>query len=655
MAGSVISEYLLSIGWVVDQNSLKKFNDAVEKTEKTVMKLGVAVAAAAAAVSAAVVKISDEFEDLYYASQRLNSSVENITAFDFAVSQMGGDAKQARSALEAVANFMRSYPAGESVIAKLGVQTRDANGELRQTTDIVSDLGKRFGQMPYYLAKVYAQLLGINEQTLQALIRDPDQLKKFEEQSKAIFRSFGIDQQQAAKASHDFMVQLRTLLVVFLALADKVLLRFQPIGEVIMGIVTVVADAIGAADKATGGWSSSLALLFGILLPIGALFGPMGIAIAAVVGLVSALIAGVVTLFQNVGPLKSALSQLVDGFADIVSALKPVMDALAPLVKILGPILVGVLQGLGSAIAILVGGAITTLANMLHTVADAIRLIIDLLTLNWKKAWTDAKTFASDTLKDITGLFTTLGKAISDAFYRLTHHGQAPPSPAGAAAPKSGSRAPVDTTLPPTRPPGGYQGVPGQGGIGGLPGAPNAPRSVRNNNPGNLIDPRTGEFRVFSSPAAGSAAMANQLLRDFTVHGLRTVNDLINDPRWGWSPERGRGNTHAGTMNYIAAVSRALGVSANQQINLSDPRVLQTVMAAMARFESGGRWTSPLGAGLGYAGSGGGGGGNRTVNFNAKTDIQIHGGDARATATAVKTEEERVYGNLLRNLKPAVV
>jgi hypothetical protein len=147
----------------------------------------------------------------------------------------------------------------------------------------------------------------------------------------------------------------------------------------------------------------------------------------------------------------------------------------------------------------------------------------------------------------------------------------------------------LTTLLAPTplgnkdRYPGGH--VPGGAAHPGA-GAGAAPLSLRNNNPGNLIDPVTGGFRHFATMGAGFAAMGAQILRDFNVHGLKTVADLIGNPRWGWSPANAKGNTAASTANYIAAVARALHVAPNQRLNL-DPQTITALMNAMAGVEAG--------------------------------------------------------------------
>src|SRR5690348_12032764 len=100
MSADVIKEFLVGLGYKVDEAGQRKFVDGVNNASKDVLKLGVAAIAAATAVTAAVTKIASGLEDLYYASQRTRASAENIQAYGYAVSQMGSSADAARGSLE---------------------------------------------------------------------------------------------------------------------------------------------------------------------------------------------------------------------------------------------------------------------------------------------------------------------------------------------------------------------------------------------------------------------------------------------------------------------------------------------------------------------------------------------------------------------------
>jgi hypothetical protein len=66
---------------------------------------------------------------------------------------------------------MRTNPGAEGFLNRLGVQTRDASGQMRSMENIFTGVGQKLSSMPYYRANQYAQMLGIDENTLMAMRR----------------------------------------------------------------------------------------------------------------------------------------------------------------------------------------------------------------------------------------------------------------------------------------------------------------------------------------------------------------------------------------------------------------------------------------------------------------------------------------------------
>jgi hypothetical protein len=193
-------------------------------------------------------------EVLYFASHRTNASVENIQALGFAAAQMGSSAGAAQTSLENLARFMRNSPGAEGLLRGIGVQTRDMNGGLRDTTAIIGDLGRQFARMPYYRANAYAQALGIDERTLMAM---REGMGGFSDEYREMLRAAGLDSQEAAKQSHLFMNQLRTLGSAFVILGQKIatslagslsgdLRRFR---EGVVGNFQRITDIVGSVIK----------------------------------------------------------------------------------------------------------------------------------------------------------------------------------------------------------------------------------------------------------------------------------------------------------------------------------------------------------------------------------------------------------------------
>ncbi|EOT5853950.1 TPA: lytic transglycosylase domain-containing protein [Klebsiella pneumoniae] len=208
MNAETLKDFLISLGFNVDEAGAKKFDAVVAGTTLKAIELGVKVEAAALSVVAFTAKIASSLDNLYWASQRTGATVEGIKQIGYAVSQVGGSADSARGSLENLARFIRNNPGAEGFLNRLGVQTRDAKGNMRDMASIFTGVGQRLSSMPYYRANQYAQMLGIDENTLMAMRRG---IGEYMGQYNAMKKAIGFNPEQAAAASNRFMTSLRSL------------------------------------------------------------------------------------------------------------------------------------------------------------------------------------------------------------------------------------------------------------------------------------------------------------------------------------------------------------------------------------------------------------------------------------------------------------
>ncbi|SWL52228.1 lytic transglycosylase, catalytic [Klebsiella pneumoniae] len=208
MNAETLKDFLISLGFNVDEAGARKFDAVVAGTTLKAIELGVKVEAAALSVVAFTAKISSSLDSLYWASQRTGATVEGIKQIGYAVSQVGGSADSARGSLENLARFIRNNPGAEGFLNRLGVQTRDASGNMRDMATIFTGVGQRLSNMPYYRANQYAQMLGLDENTLMAMRRG---IGEYMGQYNAMKKAIGFNPEQAAAASNRFMTSLRSL------------------------------------------------------------------------------------------------------------------------------------------------------------------------------------------------------------------------------------------------------------------------------------------------------------------------------------------------------------------------------------------------------------------------------------------------------------
>lgn len=275
------------------------------------LAMAAAAAYAATRIGTALVQIAGNMEQVYYSSQRTKSSAANLRAFGYAAGQMGSSAGEANASLEALAKNMRSSPGYESMLNGLGVATQQ-NGQLRDTVDVVQDLGGVLAKMPGFQAKAYADALGIDERTLTAL--KSGEFTKHVAEYRDMLDKARLNPEKAAKDSAAFMNvwrRMQTGLEIIgariegalverfggsvtkftdwlLKNSDRIADGVIRIGETILRLVGRVADLFGAFDRldpATKGFIVQLGAMGAALMLLRA--GPLGVILALGTGILA--------------------------------------------------------------------------------------------------------------------------------------------------------------------------------------------------------------------------------------------------------------------------------------------------------------------------------------------------------------------------------
>lgn len=208
MANGVIRDFLVSLGFDTDNSGLANMKSAMDGIEWKAKALNGALMALATGAVIAVRQTASELDKLYFSSQRIGASVTNINAYGNAIAQLGGSAEGAVGTLEALAEKIRNSPGYEGQIKSLGVNTRDANGAMRDRVEVMKDLSGVLSKMPAYQANAYANSLGIDQKTLLAM-RDGKFMANMEKYQK-IQKELGMND-DLAKSGNEFMTEYRDL------------------------------------------------------------------------------------------------------------------------------------------------------------------------------------------------------------------------------------------------------------------------------------------------------------------------------------------------------------------------------------------------------------------------------------------------------------
>lgn len=311
-----LDEYLIKLGFKVDDAAQQKFANAVGKSSA---KFGVVynkAVQAAEKVASAVKAFVDGMENVYFASLRTHSSVENIRSLELSMQDFGGSAEGARSSIEGLAGFLRNTPGGEGFLHGMGVQTRKANGDLEDTTELLIGVGHQLAKMDTAHANVYAGLLGIDEKTALAL-RNGDFEKRFRRSQEHLQKSgyteasdkarqFGSKMREIGEGLEIiFTKAISPLIDKLLPVMDRIIQYFSDIAEAADGVWGSIGQFIDGLDFE--GVDQDLKELFTGVMAIGQAlteaFGPT----------VRALIQGVVDAFRVLVSMAKIVVHILTG------------------------------------------------------------------------------------------------------------------------------------------------------------------------------------------------------------------------------------------------------------------------------------------------------------------------------------------------------
>ncbi|HCX7596456.1 TPA: lytic transglycosylase catalytic [Escherichia coli] len=631
----------------VDDAGAKKFGSVLAGTTANVIKMGLAVEGAALSVVAFTAKIASGLDNLYWASQRTGATVQGIQSIGYAVSQVGGSVDAARSSLESLSRFIRNNPGAEGFLNRLGVQTRDASGNMRDMAAIFTGVGQKLSSMPYYRANQYAQMLGIDENTLMAMRRGVGQ---FSAQYSEMVKAIGFNADQAALSSNRFMTSLKSLgemagmardkigsnLADGLAgqidnLRKKIIENFPKIevtitkvikgilwlGEIVGRVAFRIVDGVGDIIEWWGKLDAETKTLIEV---IGGLVVAMRILNSTFwmspIGLITGLIVALGLLWEDYKTWKEGGNSLIDWekwqpaidkakdaitwFRDKLLELKDSVGGWQKSLEILGTFIAGV---------------------WISKVLGAFGKISGLPVPPWLKGWMAYAAYLYSDRENIgasaKSSWDYMKQNIGDSLRWLgidTDFGRNPHTVKGAN---------IQSDIPGAEPEQHAQ-------------ATKRTLADRNNNPGN-IRPVSGKgFRFFESALEGWEAMKNQLMRYFTGkttgRALQTIQDIVST----WAP--------AGDNNdpkkYAQDVAKWMGVSPNAILNLTDPRTMGALMQSMARKEGYSNWNSPL-AYQAAAGS-----------LNQQTVINVHGvNNPQEAANLIADKQGAVNARAVQQLK----
>ncbi len=634
---SVIQEFVAELGWKIDAAGASKVEASLAQFQKGALELVTAMGAAAAATFYATKRMAESMERLFYSSQRAASSVTNIKALEFGFRQIGLTATGAQSALENFGMGLRQSPGLTALLGSLGVSTTNAHGQMRDTSSMMLDLVGQLKKMPFFEAAKFAQMFGIDPQTLFQMERNLKELRKEFALYKAEVATAGVGMQGAAKASHLWMMSLRDvgteLEVLWLKISTAVIERSLPAFQRFdawfqskLPAISSALDAVGAAfDKL---WHAVGTALVAAFHRISKQLGPTTLDLK---GLEPAIQAASVAIIQFATDVVVSVLKIVKYFTG-ESGLKPILEAVL--------LYTGITWAVGMVAAI---GSVTVAAGVLMA-----RFAVLLVAIKAIQAFErglhnvgDPKTWAPD-----SPFWRGMPKSEQEKYPNSPLNAGKNPAPANPWNPGS--------WLPPNQVPapgtaGGWKlpvkpGAFNSVGAGLPPGFLHAISQVESGGNPNAVSPKgaRGAFQFMPGTArqygltnpfdpVASARAAGRFFHDLLKHYGGNLTKAVAAYNWG------SGNLDRDIRQHGAAWRNFLPKETSDYID--------RVAGALSHYNA-----------PGYAVAGGVTNHNvRHGGYHFKTDVHVNGArDAVQTARAVADQQRRVHADIIRNTQGSI-
>ena len=256
MSTSVLQEFLVKIGFSVNQSQLAAVDAGMAKAGASAAVLDKEVTAAAASIDTRLTpalksmllplagitaaigyaykktfdfikESADGFEQISHLANRVNTSADAIKKLGYIAQFTGSSIEAAQSSLDGLNRAAGSAALGvgraKVIFKDIGVNIKDSNGHLKDTTKLLYEVGNKVKGMERGKQLAVLSRLGIDPTLINALTTD---VTKLSNEYDRVMKSAGIDNNKAAESAVRFAEASKRLGNIWGAIKDAVAASF---------------------------------------------------------------------------------------------------------------------------------------------------------------------------------------------------------------------------------------------------------------------------------------------------------------------------------------------------------------------------------------------------------------------------------------------
>lgn len=230
MATETIDELVALLGFELeDDEAIKKFNKELGDATKVLGTVVKVATAAAAAIGVFVTTTTAELDELKKFTELVGENSDAVQEWEFAVGQAGGTVGGLRSSLtnlnQIISEASRGQGAGVEVFGLLGIQIRNAEGQLRKGSDLLSDVSDRMQTLSAQERVEFGRKLGLDEGMINVLDEGSAKIDQLRERARLLNL---VVSKEGLKASEEFRDSWHELRSVFKGVTNEVAVGLAP-------------------------------------------------------------------------------------------------------------------------------------------------------------------------------------------------------------------------------------------------------------------------------------------------------------------------------------------------------------------------------------------------------------------------------------------
>jgi GH24 family phage-related lysozyme (muramidase) len=327
-SSSVLKEFLVRIGFAVNDTQYRNFQEGMNRIAKgsvelakNFVKLGEASTLAITAMGAGMVVAGKQMEGMYFAAQRTGASAKELDVFSFAAEQVGINADTARQAIEKMAGARRTNPGLNGILGGLGIDPRQMDNAkvMVELITKLRNMDAKSGNATHFVTSQWAAMFGLDEQSFTQIEKNFPAWVQMMQKREQMLAASGRDEAKESAQSLKFIQKYNEMNRAVGDFAQTLQTRMMPIGMTVMGWFKDLAAYLEKADKSTGGLSTRVIGLAGALLTLASSLRFLA-NISGLSGLVKLLGSGVVKLLGRGGAIAGEGAVAAEGAGGAAAA-----------------------------------------------------------------------------------------------------------------------------------------------------------------------------------------------------------------------------------------------------------------------------------------------------------------------------------------------